>query len=299
MSAADHALEAAQTAYLTRVAPGHRIRRVRWSGGTTQAIELGAGPPLVLLHGGLGEAFQWGPLLPALARTHHVIAVDRPGHGLADPFDSRTVDLLAHATEFLRDILDAENLVHPTLVGASMGGLWSIAFALAHPQRVARLVLVGSPAGITRTMPRMLRLGTLPGLRTLIRHAMRQPTRAAVRSFWAQLLVAHPERLDDDFLDLSAYSQRRNADSWFALIDRTMNLRGMRPDLLLGDRLLRLTTPTTMIWGDRDAWAPPALGEAAAARNPLLRLVRIPDAGHAPWFDQPELVLTAIQNAVA
>ena len=54
----DRAVIAAQTAYLDRVAPGHRSRRVRWSGGTTQLIELGDGPPLLLIHGGLGEAFQ-------------------------------------------------------------------------------------------------------------------------------------------------------------------------------------------------------------------------------------------------
>lgn len=46
-----------------------------------------------------------------------------------------------------------------------------------------------------------------------------------------------------------------------------------------------------MIWGERDVWAAPALGEAAAADNSNIRLVRIPDAGHVVWFDQPAPVL--------
>ena len=80
-------VEKLQAAYLDRVVPGHRIVRVRWSGGATQIIEAGQGQPLLLLHGGLGEAFQWAPLMPLLARRYRVLAVDRPGPGRAGPID--------------------------------------------------------------------------------------------------------------------------------------------------------------------------------------------------------------------
>ena len=290
--------EQAQAAYLDRCAPGHRTRRVRWSGGTTQVIELGEGAPLLLLHGGLGDAFQWGHLLPALARKHRVMAVDRPGHGLADPFDYQGVDLLQHARRFLGDILDAEELPSVPIVGCSMGGLWATDFALTHPQRVPRLVLVGSPAGVTRALPLQMRLGTVPGLRTLVRRMMSKPTRDSTRAFWAQLLVAHPERLSDEFLDLATESQRRNTPSWFTLIDRAFDVRGMKKNLLLADRWKDLSVPTTLVWGEKDAWAAPELGEAVAAMNPRVRMVRIPDAGHGPWFDAPERVVEAIEGAL-
>jgi pimeloyl-ACP methyl ester carboxylesterase len=290
--------ELAQAAYLNRCAPGHRTRRVRWSGGTTQVIEMGEGPPLLLLHGGLGEAFQWGSILPALARKHRVMAVDRPGHGLADPFDYRGVDLLEHARRFLGDILDAEGLASVPLVGCSMGGLWATDFALTHPQRVERLVLVAAPAGISRALPLQMRLGTLPGLRTLVRRMMLQPTRDSTRAFWAQLLVAHPERLEDDFLDLSATSQRRNAPSWFTLIDRAFDVWGLKKNLLLTGRWKDLSVPTTFVWGEKDAWGAPELGEAVVAMNPRVRMVRIPDAGHTPWMDAPERVVDAIEGAL-
>ena len=83
----DRQVEAAQTALLARHAPGTRVRRLAWSQGKTQVLELGDGSPLLLIHGGLGNVFQWVPILPALARKHRVLAVDRPGQGLADPFD--------------------------------------------------------------------------------------------------------------------------------------------------------------------------------------------------------------------
>ncbi|AKJ00703.1 pimeloyl-ACP methyl ester carboxylesterase [Archangium gephyra] len=298
-SSRDHAFERAQAAYLDRCAPGHRTRRVRWSGGTTQIIELGEGPPLLLLHGGLGEAIQWANILPALARKHRVMAVDRPGHGLADPFDYGEVDLLACARRFLGELLDAEGLASVPIVAASMGGLWSLDFALTHPQRVPRLVLTGAPAGVTRTLPLQMRLGTLPVLKTLVRSMMRQPTRDSTRAFWKQLLVAHPERLSDDLVDLLTESQRRNAPSWFTLIDRAFDVRGMKKGLLLTGRWKDLPVPTTLVWGERDAWGGPALGEAIASMNPRVRMVRIPDAGHAVWMDAPELVVEAIEGALS
>lgn len=294
----DRAVSEAQAAYLGRCAPGHRAWRARWSGGTTQVIEIGEGPPLLLVHGGLGEAFQWGPVLAPLARRHRVLAVDRPGHGLADPFDYRGVDLLAHARRFLGDIVDALQLRAVPIVASSMGGLWATAFALANPERVSRLVLVASPAGIKRELPLGLRLGTVPVLKTLVQSLMRRPTRESVRNFAKQMLVAHPERLDDDFLDVSVASQIRNAPSWFTLIERSFDFRGLKADLLLGERWKDLSVPTTMVWGEKDAFGPPEDGEAVAALNPRIRVVRIPDAGHAPWFDQPGRVIEAIEEAL-
>jgi pimeloyl-ACP methyl ester carboxylesterase len=228
-----------------------------------------------------------------------VLAVDRPGHGLADPYDYRGVDLLDHARTFLEQILDAEKLESVPVVASSMGGLWAVSFAIAQPRRVSRLVLAGATAGITRALPLQMRLGTLPVLKGMIRDLMRKPTRDAVRAFWKQMLVAHPERLADDFLDLSAASQQRNVESWFTLIDQSYDFWGMRAQLLLGEHWKNLTVPTTFIWGDKDAFSPPEVGEAVVAANPRIRMVRIPDAGHAPWMDEPDKVLAAINGALA
>jgi pimeloyl-ACP methyl ester carboxylesterase len=129
----DRELEQAQAALLARYAPNTRVRRVRWSQGEIQVLELGAGPPLLLVHGGGDGAFEWVPILPALARTRRVVAVDRPGHGLADTFDYRSVNLLDHGRTSLGDILDALELTSTDIVANSIGGLLS---AAALPSRV-------------------------------------------------------------------------------------------------------------------------------------------------------------------
>lgn len=296
----DRELEAAQAAWLARAAPGVRTRRIAWSGGSTQILELGeaANPPLVLLHGGLGEAFQWAPILAPLARTRRVLAIDRPGHGLADRFDYHGVDLLAHARTFLRESFDALGLERPALVASSMGGRWAIELALHHPERLSRLVLIGAPLGVSRGVPLMLRAGTLPVLGWISRRLMERPTPDAVRGFY-KLLVAHPERLDPAFVAAAVASQRRNAPTWFGLLDLAVGPRGIPSHLLVGDRWKDLRVPTTLIWGTRDAFTPIEVGAAVAAAHPEVRLVRIPDAGHAPWFDEPAKAAEAIEAALA
>jgi pimeloyl-ACP methyl ester carboxylesterase len=297
----DRELEAAQAAWLARSAPGVCPRRVAWSGGSTQVLELGdaAHPPLVLLHGGLGEAFQWTPILAPLARTRRVLAIDRPGHGLADRFDYPAgLDLLAHARTFLREIFDALGLDRPDLVASSMGGRWALELALHHPERLRRLVLVGAPLGAARGVPLMLRAGSLPVLRWISRRLMERPTPAAVRSFYG-LLVAHPERLDPAFLDAAVASQRRNARTWFGLLDLAVGPRGIPRHLLMADRWKDLRVPTTLVWGEHDAFTALEIGASIAAAHPALRFVRIPDAGHAPWLDEPGRVAEAIEAALA
>jgi pimeloyl-ACP methyl ester carboxylesterase len=293
-SSGDRELERAQRRFLDRACPGWRAWRAAWRGGGAQVLELGSGPVLLCVHGGLGDAFQWAPVMAALAPRHRVLAVDRPGHGLSDAFDYRGVDVAAHARDFLGAVLDAAEAPVATVVGASLGGLLSFHLALGSPERVERLVLVGATAGTTRSLPWMLRLGQLPLLRGLVRRQMRAPTRQSARAFWRQLLVAHPERLDDDFLDACAASQRRNVESWFTLIDALIGIGGFRRDLLLHDPWPRLAVPTTLVWGERDAWAPVAVGAELAARNPRATLVRVPDAGHAAWIDAPGPTIAAI-----
>jgi pimeloyl-ACP methyl ester carboxylesterase len=73
--------------------------------------------------GGLSGAYEVVPILASLAENHRVLAVDRPGHGLADPFDYGGVDLLDHARTFLRDILDALGLSTVDVVANSLGAL--------------------------------------------------------------------------------------------------------------------------------------------------------------------------------
>jgi 2-hydroxy-6-oxonona-2,4-dienedioate hydrolase len=298
----DQELEQAQDALLARLAPDTRVRRIPWSEGKTQALELGSGSPLLYVHGGLGGAYEVVPIMAALAKNHRVLAVDRPGHGLADPFDYQGVDLLDHARTFLGDILEALELSTVDVVANSMGALWCVAFGIDAPSRVSRLALVGAPFGIAPRPPLpMLPFGFPLIGPTLGRYVLSNATRDGSRKFWDQLLVEHPERLDDLLLDVDVAHTRRNVASMLSLIACIADWRrlGYRRQLILGDRWRALTMPTLLLWPEHDAFGSPETGETLVATNPNLRLVRLPGTGHIPWIDDPDVVVFEIERFLA
>ena len=211
--------------------------------------------------------------------------------------------LLEHARTFLRDILDALELRAVDIVANSIGGLWSVSFALVAPDRVSRLALVGAPPGVSREAPIQLWLFGLPLVgRWLGRLLLSNPARDSSRRFWGQILVAHPERLDDTLLDADVAHMRRNRGSVIGLMWCIVGVGGLRRHLLLGERWQALKVPTVFLWGERDAFMTLKVLEAweeIAALNSNISIARVPDAGHLPWMDGPERVVIEIEGFMA
>ena len=294
----DHELRAAQDRLLERFAPEATVRSIRWSLGQTQVIELGDGPPLLLLHGGGDGAFEWVPILRSLSETHWAIAVDRPGHGLADPFSYRGVDLSAHISSFLAEIIDALGLPSTDVLANSIGGYWAAVSALAEPRRYRRIVIAGAPPGVVRDAPLPMRVMGLPLVGPPVgRLVMGKPSRENSRKFWSQMLVAHPERLAYEMMDVDAAHMQRNAEDVRELLYMLIGPRGIRHDLVLGDRWSQLTVPLLALFGERDAFVTRRMARAwdeLSSGDSRIEVRRIPDAGQVPWVDEPEGTVRAV-----
>jgi pimeloyl-ACP methyl ester carboxylesterase len=290
-------LEDAVTKLLEKNLPAATVQELQWSRGGTRVIQAGSGEAVLLVHGGLGDAFAWIPILPALARRFRVYAVDLPGHGLADGFDFRGSNLLEVMSGFLEDVVDGLRLQGPAVVASSLGGSFCIAHSLDHPGRVSRIVVLGMPGGYKRGVPLPLRMLGLPLVgRPLGRLVMSKPTEEGNRKFWGQILVAHPERIDSSVLHADVASQIRNKQSQLSFLGSALGAGGLRSQMMLGSGWERVPVPVLLLWGEKDVYGRHTEGGRLVERSPNLSLVVIPDAGHLPWFDEPERVVAEIER---
>lgn len=256
-------------------------------------IEAGDGgkPPVLLIHGGNSLAAAWAPLLGLLQDDLHLYAPDRPGCGLTDKLDYHGVPFNEHAVAFVGSVLDGLGLQRVSLVGNSMGGYWALLYALAHPERVERLALVGEPAGSSRRPSLRHRLISIPRLNRLLFATALKPRRERARQH-LQMLVAHPERLSEAFLDMTyAGAVLPGAErAWLSMMECVAPmLRAPKLTYALKPELSRLRCPTLFIWGERD-FCSPSWGKALCGQIPQARIEVLPDAGHLAWLDAPQQV---------
>jgi 2-hydroxy-6-oxonona-2,4-dienedioate hydrolase len=256
-----------------------------------RVLVAGDGPPLVMVHGGLSVAASWAPLMSHLT-GYRVYAVDRSGCGLTDGWDHRRDDFRQHATDFLSSVLDGLGLERAPVVANSMGALWSLWLAVAYPQRVTRLALLGCPALLEGTSaPFLIRLMSLPGLNGLLFGQMK-PSLASARR--VMVMQGHPptlERVPTVLLEMNAAGTALPTfrTHMLSLLESAQTLLGPRRRYLFGGDLLRkLSCPVLLIWGEHDSFGSVAAGRQAASRMRDAR-VEVVGVGHLPWMDEPEL----------
>ncbi|MFA9444937.1 alpha/beta fold hydrolase [Egicoccus sp. AB-alg6-2] len=270
-------------------------RYIEVDGRRVHVIEGGVGPPVVVLHGTGGPALFYRPLLERLTGVR-VFAPDRPGQGLSDPGALPRRRFREAAVAWVAGLLDTLELHAPTLVGHSMGGLWSTWFALANPERVSRLVLLaGAPALPGEVAPLPYRVMGTPGLGRLVQR-MAPPTAASTVRF--ATMVGEGATIGDhpDLIELLVATGR---DPVAATTDRNEVRAVLAPHVLLvpsafrrtfrvtEDELRVLKPPTLMIWGDREPLGSVDVARALADLVPDGRLEVYP-AGHAPWLGNGE-----------
>lgn len=282
-------------------ATGSAIRVVEYP-AVTVSDAAAALPPILLLHDIASVTAPAVPLLGALP-DRRVLAVDWPGHGLSD---RGTVpggqDIRAHTVAILEGIVAAFQLEHVDVIGHSMGGQIALYFALAHPEQLRRLVLLGAPgAAFSPARPTIgMRLVAVPGIGTAalgLSTSQRAHDRAVGRLIGAGTLDGYPSEINE--IGYLA-SQRPDFAPSVASLIRAMTTRvAVRGDVALTTaELARLAVPTLIVWGADDAIMTPAAAREAIEAIPHATILEI-DGGHAPWLNDLAHVGQAVSAFLA
>ena len=219
----------------------------------------GAGTPLVLSHGFAATSGMWDPNVPALAADRPVVVWDFRGHGESDAPDDPSAYSAAASVGDIDALLDVLGAPRAVLAGMSLGGYLTLAYHLAHPDRVAGLVLVD----------------TGPGFRN-----------PEARERWNRMAEGYARAIERDgaLSGSPEVAQARHRDPR-GLVHTARRTLVQRDDRVLSS-LPSVAVPTLVIVGaeDHDFLAG---SEYMATRIPGARKVVLPDAGHAANLDQP------------
>lgn len=238
-------------------------------GTRIRVLRGGGGPPLIFLHGASGHV-GWLPFLDRLSQRFDVIAPEHPGFGASD--DPPWLDRPSDLAYFYLDVIDALQLDRVHLMGTSLGGWIAAELGVRNTSRLASLTLicaVGIPANDGAPMDDMFRMSAEEN---------------------ARRFYVDPERVRRRLAALAS------ADPRMLVRNRSTVVRLAYPHFVnpeLAKWLHRVDVPTLLVWGASDGLVPPRFGEAYRDRIPGATLVVIPQAGHAPFEEQPDAFLAA------
>ncbi len=245
----------------------------------------GTGSALVLLHGGSADSasLSWRPTMDLLSRSHHVIAPDLPGYGSSGkPEQNYTVE---YYTRFLSRFVQHVGLERFSLVGLSMGGHISLAFALQFPSLVEKLV-VASGAGLGPKWYWQVLARLMVKMPQLHQRVRKMGNRETVKLSLGKI-VHNLEIISEDLIDeIAENAAARGAGrAWRSYLENEMNWSGFQNDL--PGRLGEITQPTLIIHGSKDRLIPVKWAKKAHHLIPDSRLCILEQCGHWPQREKP------------
>jgi pimeloyl-ACP methyl ester carboxylesterase len=267
------------------------IKTVMVNGDRIAYLDVGAGPPVILVHGFGGSLWQWEYQQAALSASHRVITLDLLGSGLSDKPDIAYTP--TEMVEFLRGFMDAVGVPRASLVGNSMGGGLVIGLALTYPDRADRLVLIGGlPDHVKdRLASPLIRRSVETSAPTwLVRFGNWLLGRGVTESVLKE--IVHDHSLLTPAVIERSYRNRRQPGLIAAIMAMPKSLPLWEEGF--AKRFGEIRQPTLIIWGKEDRVFPLQAGWDLHAAIPGSTFASIPEAGHIPQWERPDLVNPAL-----
>ena len=245
---------------------------------------MGKGPALILVPGLAASVEFWQYNVGPLAARYRVHALDVLGFGKSDKEIGQFS--LSYAASFMARFMDALEIERASLVGNSLGGVVCAQTAAQFPERVCRLILVGS-AGLGRELSPFLRLWSVPLLGNLVFRMYQRAFPSLKR--W---VFSDSRAIDDEWLRAAATVLRTPGvrESTLKVARMGVSLRGQREEML-GDfrrEVAAMDIPTLIIWGRHDAAVPVVHAYRARDLIPNSEVHIMERCGHIPQVERPE-----------
>jgi 2-succinyl-6-hydroxy-2,4-cyclohexadiene-1-carboxylate synthase len=248
-----------------------------------------AGHPLVLLHGFTGDSTTWEVLLPHLGDGRPVLGVDLVGHGRSAAPDDPAAYTMPATVRAVAAALGRAGVGAAHWLGYSMGGRVALQLALARPDVVRSLVLVGASPGLDDPAARRARVAAHEALAAAIE---RDGVPAFVDRWMAHPLFATQAGLGAEHLARARAQRLRNRPHALAHTLRGMGTGAMEPVV---ERLAEIEAPVLLAAGALDEKFR-ALAERMAARLRRAEVVVVPGAGHAVQVEAPAALGAAVRG---
>jgi pimeloyl-ACP methyl ester carboxylesterase len=234
----------------------------------------GSGPPVLLLHAGIGDRRMWDAQVPAFAEHFTVIRFDARGFG-----ETRKPDAPFSPYADAIGLLDHLGISRAHVVGVSMGSQTAIEAAIAAPERVSALVAVAARTGTPVSSE--LRAGW-----ERVDELYEAGDIGGAVEYELRMWVDGPDR-SPDAVDPELRERVREMNA--ALFTRDDEAGEELPlDPPAAERLAEISAPTLIVYGDKDVMDVRQAAGPLAAAIPGARLAVIPDAAHLPQMERPQ-----------
>ena len=242
-------------------------------GARIRFLDVGQGPPVVLLHGFASAIENWTPVTPELSKHHRVLALDLKGFGWSDRPEGDYSP--AAQARLVKALMDERGIGRAAIVAHSWGSSVAMAFALQYPERVSRLVLYDAWV-YEAQLPTTFFAARAKGLGELLFgmfYGERPDERMALAFF-------DPEKLSEQLVeDVEAALDRPGTRAAALEAVRGMNFAAVE------GRYREVKVPTLLLWGREDQVTPLSVGERLVRDLPNASLKVYPRCGHFPMIE--------------
>ena len=258
----------------------NHLREVDVGGYSLNAVDMGTGNPVVMIHGFADSAYCYHRnVQTVLEHGFRVVLPEPPGLGQSDIPPAPYVYSVENQAEAIRTCLDRMGIERFILVGHSMGGGIALYLATHYPQRIAKLMIIDAAC----YDPKRFQFFRLPGASHIA---------GAIAGRWLIRMA-----LNDVFYDkskvtdamVSEYAQPLRKPGYVKVLAGLSKQYFSEAHTAMQSRYGHLDTPLFIVWGREDTWLPPEFGETLASTAPHARLYLLKDAGHSPHQEQPEV----------